>query len=187
MAHICARDADFWEFLSVAQEQGHLVLVRADQDRELAGAGGRLRQTVESAEPWVQLAIRIPRGDEAPERSGQFVLRAMPVRIPAPAYRRAQHLPPADVVAILAQEIDAPAGAEPVCRMRFTAPAVSTSTPAARCLRWYDRRWRSERLRHTLRSGCRIRKRQLETACRLRTAWALVAHRERQTHPASET
>ncbi len=120
-----------------------------------------------------QLAIPIPRSDEHPERIGQFSLRAVAVSIPAPAHLHAEHLPPVDVVAILAQEIDAPAGEDPVCWMLFTTLPVSTLDQAAQCLRWYALRWRIERFHYTLKSGCRIEKLQLETAARIRTALAV--------------
>ncbi len=173
VVHICDREADFFEFLSVAQEEGHLVLVRAYRDRKLSGEGGRLWETVEATEPLGQMAIPIPRSDEHPERIGQFSLRAVPVSIPAPAHLHAEHLPPVDVVAVLAQEIDAPAGEDPVCWMLFTTLPISTFGHAAQCLRWYALRWRIERFHYTLKSGCRIEKLQLETAARIRTALAV--------------
>jgi hypothetical protein len=171
---VADREADCFEFLLVAVQQQQLVLVRANHDRAVADEQTRLWQTVEAAPPLgPNLTVRIPRADDRPERNAQFVLRALPVTLPPPAYRSAEHLPAIRVVAILAQEVEPPSGVEPVSWMLLTTLPVATFAHAAQCLRWYTLRWRIERFHYTLKSGCRIEKLQLETAFRIRTALAV--------------
>lgn len=169
---IADREADFYDFLRLAVAERQLVLVRAAHDRALATESARLWQSVQQApQLGPLLPVRIPRGDERPERVGHFALRMRPVALRPPAQHRQDG--PLPVTAILAQEVDAPADQEPVAWLLLTTLPVATFEHAAQCLRWYTFRWRIERLHFTLKSGCRIEKLQLETAFRLRCALAV--------------
>jgi hypothetical protein len=171
---IADREADFFEFLLTAVLQQQLVLVRANHDRAVLHEQAHLWQTVAAAPPLgPNLPVRIPRADDHPARTAQFVLRAIPVSIPPPAYRSAEHLPAIRVSAILAQEVEPPPDSEPVSWMLLSTLSVATYQQAAQCLIWYTYRWRIERFHYTLKSGCGIEKLQLETAFRIRTALAV--------------
>lgn len=171
---VADREADFYDFFRLAIQEKQHVLIRAAHDRPVSGEGARLWATAEAAEPLgPPLAVRIPRSGDRPERMAQIVLRAVPVLLEPPRYRRQEALPCLRLTAILALEVDPPEGEDPVKWLLLTTLTVTTYEQAAQCLRWYTYRWRVERFHFTLKSGCQIEKLQLETAYRLRTALAV--------------
>jgi len=172
---VADREADFYDFLLLAVREHQWVLIRAAHDRAVEGEPGRLWRTVEAAPPLSDqlLSVRIPRGDDRPERVGRFTLRALPVTLQPPNQRRREALPTIGVTAVLAQEVEPPDGEEPISWLLLTTLSVTTFEQAALCLRWYTYRWRIERFHFTLKSGCQIEKLQLETAFRIRTALAV--------------
>lgn len=75
--------------------------------------------------------------------------------------------------AVLVEEIDAPAGAKPLCWLLLTTLPVPSLAEAVQVVRWYCWRWRIERFHYTLKSGCQVEQLGLETAARLRKAVTL--------------
>src|SRR5260370_7395857 len=61
---------------------------------------------------------------------------------------------------------------EPLCWMLLTTLPVNTFEQAAQCVHWYRFRWVIERYHLVLKSGCRIKHLQVETAPRLDPAFA---------------
>jgi hypothetical protein len=74
---------------------------------------------------------------------------------------------PVRVTAILARGVMCPQGQEPLHWLLLTNVPVASAADAARCLRWYACRWRSERFRLVLQSGCKVEELQLAEAVRL--------------------
>ena len=75
--------------------------------------------------------------------------------------------------AVLAREVDAPAGAEPVEWLLLTTVTVENFEQAVQRLQWYTGRWQIEVFHRTLKSGCRIETRQLGAADRLEACLAV--------------
>ena len=97
-------------------------------------------------------------------RTAEVLLRP-PVRKP--------HLAPVRVWAVLAQEIDPPAGVDPLEWMLLTTVEVNHSQAAFQRLDWYARRWGIEVYHRILKSGCRVEARQLENHHRLTNSLAI--------------
>ena len=66
--------------------------------------------------------------------------------------------------AVLAQEIAAPEGIDPLRWMLLTTYPVTSFAEATERLDWYTKRWGIEIYHRTLKSGCRIEQRQLGNA-----------------------
>ena len=65
---------------------------------------------------------------------------------------------------MLAQEVDAPGGIDPLSWMLLTTCAVNSFAEATEKLDWYTKRWCIEIYHKTLKSGCKIEERQLGNA-----------------------
>ena len=74
---------------------------------------------------------------------------------------------------ILAEEHDAPLGADPIVWLLATTLPVDSLAEALVCIEYYRLRWLIERYHYVLKSGCRIEDLYLQTPERLRRALAL--------------
>jgi hypothetical protein len=86
------------------------------------------------------------------------------VDVRPPKHLAARRLDPVPICAIRLQEIDVPAGQEPISWLLLTSLAVDTIEQDDRCVLWYTYRWAIERFHFTLKSGGNYEKLQLETA-----------------------
>lgn len=75
--------------------------------------------------------------------------------------------------AVLAQEVDVPAGSRPLEWMLLTTLPVTDVDATIEKLKWYAHRWQIEVYHRTLKSGCRIEQRQLGSAARLENCLAI--------------
>lgn len=73
---------------------------------------------------------------------------------------------------ILVTEIDPPAGVKPIRWLLLTTLPVTNLAQAMTCIRYYTLRWLIERYHYTLKSGCQIEQLQLQTAERIKRAFA---------------
>jgi len=74
---------------------------------------------------------------------------------------------------VLAQEVGAPAGSEPIEWRLLTTWPVQTLKMARRLVRWYALRWGIECWHQVLKGVCRVERRQMKTAQALERALAL--------------
>jgi hypothetical protein len=167
------READIYELFVWAQaEPGRpALLVRAERDRVLT----------EGHEPlWVKTAaqplagtmeLKVPRRGPKPARVAAVQVRYAQVELRPP--KRKGQMPPVRMWAVLAQEVDAPAGIEPVEWMLLSSLPVESFESALEKLRWYAGRWGIEVFHRVLKSGCKIESRQLAGADRLEACLAI--------------
>jgi len=167
------READVYELFAWAQAKpgAPKLLVRATQDRRVAGEQGHLWAQVQAQEVEVGLHVRVPRRGTQPARTARLEVRYREVELRPPA--RQPHLGPVRVWAVLAQEVGAPKGVEPIEWMLLTTVPVTNAEQALERLRWYVQRWNIEVYHRTLKSGCRIEDRQLGGADQLESCLAI--------------
>jgi hypothetical protein len=89
-------------------------------------------------------------------------VRFKEVRLKPPQRRR--KLGELKIWAILAEEINAPEGVEPLKWMLLTTVVLESFNDATEKLLWYTRRWGIEVYHRTLKSGCKIEERQSGSA-----------------------
>lgn len=176
------RDGDLFEAFEAWQQLPHEAraewIIRANQDRALEGIAGedapKLFAALEQAPELGGLVFEVPAGQGTRKVRGsrvkvtrsarrvRQVVRAMPVT-PRPPYRRGRQLAPVTFWAVLAEEVDAPAGEQPIRWLLLTSMQAGTLEQACRVLRLYMRRWDIEVFHRVLKTGCRVERLQLKT------------------------
>ena len=167
------READIYELFYEAalDHDGPELLVRADKGR---------KRKVEEEYLWDKMRSRavsgfcdvfIPRKGSRLERTAKLEIRFSQITLAPP---RGKKLPPIELYAVYAHEIDYPSElTEPLEWMLLTTVEVSNFDDAEKRLKWYTRRWGIEVYHRTLKSGCRIEDRRLDNAEDIETCLAI--------------
>lgn len=184
LVYLGDREADLFELYAAhhRQSQDHPEqtadwLIRAQHDRNTEG-GGKLWQTVEAAPELGQIEFVMPAAKKRKGRRVQQSLRATRVTISPPQGHPEKA--PIEVTALLARELNPPAGETPIEWLLLTNLAVRTQAQAEEKLSWYLARWQIEIFFRILKSGCKIEELQLEKLERLEPAimlYMLIAWR----------
>jgi hypothetical protein len=167
------RESDVYELfhLALAETGGPKLLIRAEQDRLLAEGQGHLCSQV-AGQPCAGIQeIQVPRRSSRPARRARLEVRFARVTLQAPAGKKG--LGPLTLWVVLAQEVEAPSGIDPLRWMLLTTCAVESFEGACEKLHWYTLRWGIEVYHRTLKSGCKIEQRQLGSASRLEACLAI--------------
>lgn len=167
------READLYELFHVAVQEAARpkLLVRAERDRLLAEGQGHLWEELGKQPAAGRRLLRVPRRGKRPARDAQLEVRFAAVRLQPP--KRKSDLDAVTVWAILAHELDAPAGVEPLRWMLVTTVPVATFEQAVEKLAWYAGRWGIEVYHRTLKSGWQGEQRQLRSADRIEACLAI--------------
>lgn len=99
-------------------------------------------------------------------RKAELQIRACQVEL-RPPYRPGTPLTPLTIWVVLAQEIDPPAGEDPIQWIVLSDLSARTFKKALRILKFYTQRWQIEVFHRILKSGCRVEKSQLKDSQRL--------------------
>jgi len=168
------RESDIYELydqMQAAPKNLH-VLVRGQHDRCLHD-GTRLMSSLSSAPLGGTMQVQVPRRSERPARTAVLELRWKEVEIEPPAVALKKSWPALKIYALLAQEIGAPKGAEPIEWLLLTTWPVDTLKMARRLVRWYALRWGIECWHKVLKVVCGVERRQMKSAQALERALAL--------------
>ena len=167
------READIYELFVWAQaEPGRpALLVRAERDRALSEGHRHLWESVAGQALAGTMDLKVPRRGAKPARQARVEIRHAPVELQAP--QRKRQMPSVRMWAVLAREVDAPAGIQPVEWMLLSSLPVESFASALEKLRWYAGRWGIEVFHRVLKSGCQIETRQLGGADRLEACLAI--------------
>ena len=115
--------------------------------------------------------ILIPPAEKRAAREATLAIRTAPVTLRPP--NRKSHLPPVEVWAVFAHELEPPDGVEALEWMLITTVEVKDKADAYQRLDWYAKRWGIEVYHRILKSGCRVEARQMEQARRLQNCLAI--------------
>jgi hypothetical protein len=167
------READIYELFEEALREpgGPKLLVRAKHDRKVQDEQERLFETIRGKPIAGYQAIQLPRQKNRPARAAKLAIRFAAVTLCPPKSK--PQLGPLEVQMVLAQEEDAPAGAEPIEWALLTTAAVDNFEQACEKVAWYTQRWGIEVFHRTLKSGCRIEDRRLGHGDRLQACLAI--------------
>jgi hypothetical protein len=167
------READIYELFELAQRDplGPKLLVRAKTDRTVQGEEQRLFDIVSAKPVAGKLTVQLPRQKDRPARQAHLEVRFASVTLCPPQAK--PKLGTLQVQMVLAQECDAPAGAEPIEWALLTTVAVDRFEQACEKVAWYTQRWGIEVFHRTLKSGCKIEDRQLSHGDRLKACLAI--------------
>ena len=161
------RESDIFElFLAATREPaGPKLLVRAEKTRNRKVEQQHLWEYMAAREMAGALKIHIPRRGSNKARDTWVEIRFAEVTLSPP--KKSSFSTPVKVWAVYVTEKEIEEGIKPVEWMLLTTAPVETFADAQKRVEWYSSRWGIEVYHRTLKSGCRIKDRQLGTADRL--------------------
>ena len=166
------RESDIYELLLAARPaEAADALVRARQDRRLAGSGAKIDAHLEARAPDAEVELNVPQRHNQPGRIARLAVRYERVTLQPPKNKRRLGTVELDVVQ--AKEINPPEGVDGLKWTLLTTVPTTTAEAACERLEWYATRWQIEVYHRTLKSGCRVQERNLGDADRLETALAI--------------
>ncbi len=163
------RESDIYElFLETSKEpDGPKLLVRAEKTRNRKVDQEVLWDVMAKQKVAGSLKIHIPRRGSRKGRDARIDVRFAKVALTPP--KHCGSAPAITVWAVYVTEKAKKNIDEPIEWMLLTTVEVKSFEEAQRRVEWYSGRWGIEIYHRTLKSGCRIEDRQLETADRLET------------------
>lgn len=167
------READIYELFAEATREpaGPKLLIRAKHDREVQDEQARLFEKMHAQPIAGYQIVKLPPQKNRPAREARLAIRFAAVTLCPPQDK--PQLPPLAIWTVLAQEENAPKGAEPIEWRLLTTMAVENFEQASEKVAWYTQRWGIEVFHRTLKSGCRIEDRRLGHADRLEACLAI--------------
>lgn len=188
---VCVADseADIYEMFSEPRTTGNgqlHLLVRACQDRALSDGHGHWLEAVRAAPCLYQCSVnvsaRLPKtkGEKRKRRVrrdariAEVEVRAATVTLRPPS-RPDRKLPKVTVNLVLVEETNPPDGETPIQWLLVTSLPITEPEQVRQIVSYYCIRWQIEIYFRTLKSGCRIEARQLETLDRLLNCLAVYS------------
>jgi hypothetical protein len=168
LVYVADREADIIALMAKARDLGTPAdwLIRSRHHRALP-TGGKLWSAVTEGEPMGEIRFTLPsrHGQKAREVHQQVWARRVEISEAKGARLTA--------TCIVAREVDAPAGVQPVEWRLLTNREAASFEAAAELIDWYRARWEIELFFHVLKNACRVETLQLSTMQRLERALAL--------------
>lgn len=174
--YIADRESDFYEPIQICQEHGVDFVIRACQDRRLAGEAGHLREALAAAPVLGQGTVEVRARGGQPARTAIVELRSVRVDLDGP-WRPGGWQPPLKGVGVVeVREVHAPEGVkEPLHWILLTSLPCATLAQAQRVVGRYTGRWWIEEYHKGLKSGAGVEDSQLERGYRLESLIAVLA------------
>ena len=178
---IADREGDIYDIFVESQvcKGSHRAewIIRAQQNRRVLEGDERKRYTklfkkIEEAPIIGVVEFNLPKTKERKARKVKQEIRTLTVSLKAP-YRLDKELPNITVNVVVAKEIDAPRGIEPIEWVILTSLPIGTKEEALRVIEWYMCRWQAEIFYKVLKVGCDVEELQLKTVDRLKPCLAL--------------
>ncbi|WGG52761.1 IS4 family transposase [Rugamonas sp. DEMB1] len=168
LVYVADREADMIELMQYAQDCGTPAdwLVRAKTDRALPDGEKLWAHTLDGA-PVGEISFTIGARDKQKGRKVRQQLWAKRVELPA---RRGAKIA---ATCVIAREIDAPAGVEPIEWRLLTNRSATTSEEVIELIDWYRARWEIEIFFHVLKNACKVEAMQLSHIDNIERALAL--------------
>lgn len=173
---VADREADLFELFAMERRAGVELVIRATQDRKLAGGeAGTLHRAVEAAAVLGRMEVAVPRSRKRKARTAVLEVRACGLSLEPPRNCVGRgELSPAAVHAVRVREAGTtPPGEEPVEWLILTTLGVRTLAEAVGVVEAYAQRWKVETYHYVLKSGCKVEDLQLHHAERIERALAL--------------
>ncbi|MFD0717718.1 IS4 family transposase, partial [Paenibacillus sp. GCM10027626] len=172
LIHVGDREADFFEFLHLLQEEGQSYVVRSMQNRITEEEETRLWDKVRAQPSAGEIRVAIPRDTRrgVPARETTLAIRFVTdtVQVPAHLKQKGAGYPPLSCTLIHVKEVTPLAGQEPIEWFLVTNVPTANADEAAEKVEWYVQRWKIERFHYILKSGCEVEKLQEKHADRLK-------------------
>ncbi len=165
LLHIFDREGDIHEALQRITASPHGAIIRAAQNRAVAGPVANAFTAIADAPLLGVHVIDVPARRGVKKRRAQLELRSLTLTITSTA--KYPHRQAVTWTLVEARERNAPPDVEPLQWLLWTTEPASIVTDIIAILRLYKLRWLIEDFHLTLKSGCQIEDLRLETADRL--------------------
>lgn len=175
LIHVFDREGDIHEVLQRITDSPHGAVLRAAQNRSVAGPIDNAFAAVAAAPLLGSAVIDVPARPGTAKRQAKLELRSVTLTITPSSYSAYKDRVPVTWTLVEAREVDAPAGVEPLHWLLWTTEPAQTRADVLAILRIYKLRWLIEDFHLTLKSGCQIENLRLETAERLEKAIVLYS------------
>lgn len=181
---------DLYDRSSVAAPNLHF-LIRAQHDRVL-DCGEKLWDHLCGRPCGGTMQVEVPRRHDRLARTAKLELRWAKIQIKPPRVGCKNSWGTLELWALMAREINLPAGADPIEWVLLTDLKIDSLKTARRLIRWYGRRWGIECWHQVLKDVCKVETRQMKSAEALSrvltldmiVAWrVLLLCRLGKTHP----
>ena len=184
---IADREADFYDLLTAPRRANAHLLIRARFNRRVDDAtawADTQWEAVRATPPATTIDVELPRHHAGTQntkgRVATLAIRYATLTLAAPSYKGG---PPLELQHILVEEVDPPAGVQPIRWQLLTTLPIASPEVAQLYVEWYSSRWLIERFHFVLKSGCGIEDLQFQSRerweCALVTysivAWHLLA------------
>jgi transposase-like protein/DDE family transposase len=179
---VADRGADVTEFLDHLDAAGKWYVVRSKQNRKIAVDIDGKRQPLQLHDfarglpEGGRRAVAVAARPGKPKRTATVRIRWAPLTIVPPRQKRGEERGvPLPVWVVYVQEVDPPAGVEPLEWILLTNVPVIGFDDAGERVDWYSLRWTIEEYHKVLKTGCGIETLQFTTEARLQPAIALLS------------
>jgi hypothetical protein len=173
--YIADRESDFYEPIQRCQQRGVDFVIRACQNRRLAGEAGHLWDRLDQAAVLGQVAVELRARPGAAARRAVVELRSARVCLSGPWRPGGWQADLQDLRVLEVKEV-APSGeTEPLHWRLLTSVPCASLTEARRVVGRYAARWHIEEYHKALKSGAGVENSQLEQAYRLETLVAVLS------------
>jgi hypothetical protein len=165
LIHVFDREGDIHEVLQRITDSPHGAVIRAAQNRSVAGDVGKAFAAIAAVPAVGTQVIAVPARHGVKKRKAHLAFRSCTLTLtPSAAYPGRQ---PITWTLVEAREVKAPEGVEPLHWLLWTTEPAATLEQILAIVAMYQRRWLIEDFHLTLKSGCQIEALRLETADRL--------------------
>ena len=173
---VCDREADIYEYLSYKRQADERFLVRAAWDRCVQGEASHLFEALEHSPVLGEYTVRLAQlGGKQGRRARKARLSVHAGTVTLRPPRRDGRLGMLEVNGVLAQELHAPRGEEPVCWLLLSSEPVDSIARACELLHYYTLRWRVEEFHKAWKSGAGVEQRRMQSADNLERMAVVLA------------
>ena len=174
--YVADRESDIYEVLQRCRQHGVDFVIRACQDRRLAGAAGHLRVALQPAPVLAHSAVEVRSRAGQGARTARVELRRVRVDLDGPWRPGRWQAPLLDVGVVEVREAPVPEGVkQPLHWVLLTTLPCTTPAQVQRVAGCYTARWWIEEYHKALKTGAGVEASQLEQGDRLESLIAVLA------------
>jgi len=170
LVHMADREGDIYDLLVVERQARSQLLIRMSYNRRVEHETRYLWDAIRQAPLAGEIRVEVTSQANREARLARLSVRFQTLTVRPPHKQAGSGV---QMQFILAEEHDAPLGADPIVWLLATTLPVDSLAEALVCIEYYRLRWLIERYHYVLKSGCRIEDLYLQTPERLRRALAL--------------
>lgn len=172
---VADRESDIYDYLWYKHRNCQRFVVRAQANRRLLNSEAKLFETLErAATALCGYTVPIPQRGGRKARTANVLLRSTTLDVLAPEGTSVAEAT-LRINVILAEEVDAPAFAEPLHWVLLTTEAVNDAASALQVVRYYEMRWRIEDYHKVWKSGIGVERQRFQSVDNLERILVITA------------